>query len=202
MKKYTGKSLEEVLENIAKESNCSVEEITYQVEEEKSGFLGVGKEITISAYTKKDIKDFIYDYLMQYFDNIEMEVTLEIEEEDNNFYKVILNASNNAILIGKNGMTLQSINTVLKAAVSGNFKKRISVLVDVNGYKEEKYQKECQVASRVAKSVQRTKTDAILDPMPNDERKAIHNHLSGWDHIRTESEGEGKDRRLKICYVD
>ena len=139
---------------------------------------------------------------MQYFDNIEMEVTLEIEEEDNNFYKVILNASNNAILIGKNGMTLQSINTVLKAAVSGNFKKRISVLVDVNGYKEEKYQKECQVASRVAKSVQRTKTDAILDPMPNDERKAIHNHLSGWDHIRTESEGEGKDRRLKICYVD
>lgn len=202
MKKYTGKSLEEVLQNIANEANCSIEEITYQIEEEKAGFLGVGKEVTISAYTKKDIKDFIYDYLMQYFDNIEMEITLEIEEPESNFYKVILNASNNAILIGKNGMTLQAINTVLKAAVSGNFKKRISVLVDVNGYKEEKYQKECQLASRVAKTVQRTKTDATLDPMPNDERKAIHNHLSGWEHIRTESEGEGKDRRLKICYVE
>ncbi|MFR5081098.1 MAG: protein jag [[Clostridium] innocuum] len=101
----------------------------------------------------------------------------------------------------KNGQTLQAINTVLKSAVSGTFKKRISVLVDVNGYKNDKYKKECQLATRVAKSVIRTKTDAILDPMPNDERKAIHNHLSGWKHIKTESEGEGRDRRFKnyVC---
>lgn len=202
MKKYTGKSLEELLEKITTEYNCNVDEITYQIEEEKSGFLGVGKEVTISAYTKKDIKDFLYDYLVNYFENIQMDVEIEIDEPEENFYKVTLNASNNAILIGKNGMTLQAINTVVKSAVSGNFKKRISVLVDVNGYKEEKYQKECHLAERVAKTVQRTKTDAILDAMPNDERKAIHNHLSGWEHIRTESEGEGKERRLKICYVE
>lgn len=202
MKKYTGKLLDELLEKIAAEYNCNIDEISYQIEEEKAGFLGVGKEVTISAYTKKDIKDFLYDYLVNYFENIQMEVEIQIEEPEENFFKVTLNASNNAILIGKNGMTLQAINTVVKSAVSGNFKKRVSVLVDVNGYKEEKYQKECHFAERVAKTVQRTKTDAILDAMPNDERKAIHNHLSNWEHIRTESEGEGKERRLKICYVE
>lgn len=202
MKKYTGKSLDDLLKQIANEKNTSVEDITYQILEEKSGFLGVGKEITISAYTKKDIMDFIYDYLMNYFDHIGMDVAIEIEEAEENFYKIVLNSSNNAILIGKNGQTLQAINTVLKAAASGTFKKRISLLVDINGYKNDKYRKECALASRVAKTVQRTKTDAILDPMPNDERKAIHNHLANWEHIHTVSEGEGNQRRLKICYVE
>lgn len=202
MKTYTGKSLDELLQQIAEEKNCSVEDITYQILEEKSGFLGVGKEVKISAYTKTDIKDFIYDYLMNYFDNISMDVALEINEEDENFFKITLNSSNNAILIGKNGQTLQAINTVVKSATSGKFKKRISLLVDINGYKDEKYRKECALATRVAKTVQRTKTDAILDPMPNDERKAIHNHLQGWENIATISEGEGNQRRLKICYVE
>lgn len=201
MKNYTGKSLDELLKSIAAEKNCEVEDITYQILEEKSGFLGMGKEVTISAYTVSDIKDFIYDYLMNFFDDIEMDVAIELYNEDN-FYKVTLNAGNNAILIGKNGQTLQSINTVLKSAVSGTFKKRISVLVDVNGYKDQKYKKECSLAAKVAKTVQRTKTDAILDPMPNDERKAIHNFLANWNHIQTVSEGEGRDRRLKICYVE
>lgn len=202
MKKYTGKSLDEVLNKIASEKNCSVEEITYEILEEKSGFLGMGKEVTISAYTKSDIKDFIYDYLMDYFDEIGMDVSMEIEEQEENFYKIKLNTQNNAILIGKNGQTLQAINTVLKAATAGTFKKRIPLLVDINGYKDDKYKKECALATRVAKTVQRTKTDAILDPMPNDERKAIHNHLANFKNIKTVSEGEGNQRRLKICYVE
>lgn len=201
MNTYTGKTLEEILNKISEDKNVNVEDITYQIIEEKAGFLGMGKEVSISAYCKTDIKDFIYDYLMNYFDSISMDIAIEIDEEDN-FYKVNLNGENNAILIGKNGQTLQAINTVLKAAVSGTFKKRISVLVDINGYKNKKYKKECYLAERVAKTVVRTKTDAILDPMPNDERKAIHNHLTNFPHVSTVSEGEGNQRRLKICYVE
>ena len=57
------------------------------------------------------------------------------------------------------------------------------------------------MARRVAKTVQRTKTDAVLDPMPADERKAVHNYLSTMKYVRTVSEGEGNQRRLKICYA-
>ena len=38
--------------------------------------------------------------------------------------------------------------------------------------------------------------------MPADERRAIHNALAGMPHIKTESEGFGKDRQLHIKYVD
>lgn len=128
-----------------------------------------------------------------------MEVEVECVKDDYQ-YKVQLNAENNAILIGKNGQTLQDINTVVKAAASSEFKKKVMVLTDINGYKENKYVKECSAALRIAKTVQKTKVDAVLDPMPNDERKAIHTYLANMPRIRTISEGEGKDRRLKIVY--
>ncbi|MBR5005393.1 MAG: protein jag, partial [Erysipelotrichaceae bacterium] len=107
---------------------------------------------------------------------------------------------NNAILIGKNGQTLQSINAVVRAAANAEFKRRFRVLVDVNGYKESRYEKVKALAKRIAKTVQRTKDDASLDPMPNDERKAIHQVLADMPHIVTQSEGEGAARHLKIMY--
>ena len=199
MKNYTGKNLEDALAIAADDKQVSKEELTYTILEETSGFLGIGSKTTISAYCKQDIMDFMKEYLLHYFEGIGMEANVSVSEEDD-FYHVDLDADNNAILIGKNGKTLQSINTVLKAAVSSLFKKRIRVLIDINGYKEEKYEKVCALAFRVAKSVQRSKTDAILDPMPADERKAIHNHLKDMKHISTISEGEGMQRRLKIVY--
>ena len=200
MKNYTGKNVDDALAIAAKDKNVLPEELTYTVLEESSGFLGIGSKATISAYCKNDIKAFMVTYLETYFNNIEMPVTVEVSEDDD-FYQVNLDAENNAIIIGKNGRTLQSLNAVLKTAVSSEFKKRIRVLIDINGYKEEKYQKVCSLASRVAKTVQRSKTDAILDPMPADERKAIHNHLKDMKHISTVSEGEGNQRRLKIVYT-
>jgi spoIIIJ-associated protein len=112
----------------------------------------------------------------------------------------MLNAENNAILIGKNGQTLTAINTVVRAAVNSSFKRRFNVMVDINNYKVDRYDKVMQIASRVARTVQRTKISATLDPMPNDERKVVHQFLSEMKNIRTESEGEGINRRLKIIF--
>ena len=72
--------------------------------------------------------------------------------------------------------------------------------MDVNGYKDDRYAKVKSMAIRIAKTVQRTKVSALLDPMPNDERKIIHQTLSQMKNIRTESEGEGRNRRLRILY--
>ncbi|MEF2781702.1 RNA-binding cell elongation regulator Jag/EloR [Erysipelotrichaceae bacterium HCN-30851] len=199
MKTYTGKNLDEVLNQAAEEKGVSVSELTYKVIEESSGFLGIGSKVTITAYCKNDISEFMKEYLQNYFDGIHMEAEIQIEM-DGEYFHINLNTENNAILIGKNGQTLQAMNTVLKSAVSSEFKRRVGVLIDINGYKEEKYQKVCSLAQRVAKTVQRTKTTAVLDPMPADERKAIHNCLSNMKYISTVSEGEGNQRRLKIVY--
>ena len=97
---------------------------------------------------------------------------------------------------------INALNELTKLAVNNHFKKRFRVLLDVNGYKHDKYGKLVSIARRLAHEVQKTHTDVVLDPMPADERRAIHNALAGMPHIKTESEGFGKDRQLHIKYVD
>ena len=200
VKVYTGKNLDDLLKSVAAEKGVAVEELTYTVKEEKAGFLGIGGRVEAEIYCSKDIEAFLKAYLERFFENIEMQTEVTVENDDG-FYRIQINAENNAVLIGKNGTALQSLNTIVKAAASSEFRKRVGVLIDINGYKQEKYHKVCALAMRVAKDVRRTKTDAILDPMPADERKAIHNHLADMDCITTESEGEGNHRRLKIMYT-
>ena len=206
MNTYSGKSLEEVLNNIAASKNCKVEDITYNVIEEKKGILGLGSTVTVEAYTPQDIKDFIFDYLGQYFTELNQGVAVEIitekQKDDNSLlYRVILDAENNAIIIGKNGQTLRAISTVLKAATNATFKKRINIIIDVNHYKEDRYKKVKGIAHRVAREVLKSHIDAELDPMPNDERKVIHQYLQDMKGVTTVSIGEGNKRHLVIKYV-
>lgn len=199
--KFTGKTLEEALKKAAQSKNVETTELTYKITEEKSGFLGIGKTIEIEAYAQEDIRQFIYDYIMTYFDNAELDGSCSVELEDKDFWRINVDTNNNAILIGKGGKSLQAFNRLVKAAASAVFKKRIRLMIDVNGYKEDRYEKLSKMAVRIAKDVRRTRVDATLEPMPADERKAIHNALSNMNGISTKSEGEGAARRLTILYT-
>lgn len=208
MKQYTGRTLEEVLASIASEQECRTNDITYNVlEEEKGGIFGIHKSVTIEAFTAKDVKEFIFDYLGNYFTELNQGVSIEIivdhnkERENEIVYRVVLDAENNAIIIGKNGQTLRAISTVLKAAVNATFKKRINVIVDVNHYKEDRYKKVKAIARREAINVVKSHVDVELDPMPNDERKVIHQYLQDFKGVTTISVGEGNKRHLCIKYA-
>lgn len=199
MKLYTGKTLDECLSKAAKEKDVTVDALTYFIKEEKTGFLGFGNQVTAEIYAITDVLEFMHSYLTTFFTNIGLEVEVTVGE-DSEGLKVMLNAENNAILIGKSGQTLHSLNTVVRSAISSEFRKHFNVLVDINNYKVERYEKVIAMANRIAKTVLRTKIPATLDPLPNDERKVIHQYLSTMKNIRTESVGERNQRRLKIFY--
>lgn len=201
MTEYTAKTLEDLLAAAAEDKNCEIEDLHYTVTEEKKGILGIGNSVTAEVFTMEDVKEFLFDYLGNFFTSIDQDIEVAIEERTDGFI-VNLNADNNAVLIGKMGKTLAAFNTVVRAAVNAEFKKRIDILIDINHYKEERYAKLRSMAKRIAKQVQRSKVDVELDPMPNDERKIIHKTLNDWRNIKTESEGEASARHICIRYVD
>ena len=198
---YTAKNLDDALREACIKKDCRIDELTYNVLEENKGFLGIGSSVKIEAYCLNDVKEFLFDYLGNFFTNANIECSVEIFQKDDSF-TIMLDAENNAVLIGKNGKTLQAINTVVKSAVNSEFKRKFKILVDINNYKQERYSKLKSMAIRIAKNVSRTKVGASLDPMSNDERKVIHQALANFKHIKTESEGEGLNRHLVIKYVD
>jgi spoIIIJ-associated protein len=199
MKQYSAKNLEDLLQTAAAEKGVSTEDLTYYVTEEKSGFFGFGSEVTAEVYAQQDVLDFLQDYLETFLHHYDGKATVTITEEKE-LINISIDAANNAILIGKNGQTLQAINTVVKGAVNSHFKHRFLCVVDINNYKKERFEKVRSMATRIGKNVQRTKIAAVLDPMPNDERKIVHQTLSKMKNIKTESEGEGRNRRLRIFF--
>ncbi len=199
--RYSGKTLDEALAAACSAKNAAVEELTYTVVEEKAGFLGLGRTVTIEAWAPVDIIVFLNDYIRTYFENAEMDGSVSIELDEDDFYRIQVDTNCNAVLIGRQGRTLQDFNRLVRAAASAVFKKHIRLMIDINGYKEERYEKVTRMAIRIARDVRRTKVDAVLDPMPADERKAIHSALSDMEDISTKSEGEGMERRLHILYT-
>lgn len=199
MKEYSAKSVEECLEAAANETSKPAASLIYKVIEEKKGLFS--KKATIEVYDINDAVEAAEDYLRTALTTmgLKMEFAEKIEDE---IIHITLNSDRNPILIGKNGRTLQSLNELTKLAVSNKFHHRYRILLDVGGYKEDKYSRLAYVAKRTANDVVKSHVSTKLEPMTPDERRIIHNTLSGMAHIKTESTGEGRERAVSIKYVD
>jgi spoIIIJ-associated protein len=198
MKQYTTKTLEEALAAAEKDLETSMKDLSYQVVEEKVGLFS--KKVVVEVYETSDIIDFAQAYLVKAISLLDIEVKTSANLNDG-IINITLDTSRNPILIGKNGKTLQALNELVRLATSSKFKRRYRILLDINDYKEGKYDKVMSIARRIARDVVKTKLDVTLDPMPADERRVVHNALSGMPNIRTESVGEGHRRAICIRFV-
>ena len=130
--------------------------------------------------------------------NIKIET--EIKELDNSF-NVILISDNNAILIGKEGKTLNAIQTLIRQALKVQINLNLKINIDVANYKVKKLKNIESQVKKIAEDVINTKITAALDPMNSYERRFVHNLINSYSNLETESIGEGKDRRITIKYI-
>lgn len=199
MKNYSAKTLEEALAAASQDLALPLEEISYEITDEKKGLFS--KKITIAVYELSDAIAYAENYLVKGIATFGITATTKaILAED--IIRISIDSDHNSILIGKNGRTLQALNELTKLAVSSKFKKRFRILLDINDYKDSKYEKLISIARRTAREVQKTKVSVTLEAMPADERRVIHNALNGMPNIKTESIGEGHHRQVTIKYVD
>ena len=119
MKNYQAKTLEEIIEQAAEDYGCDTSSLMYNVLEEKDGILGIGKSITAEVFTMDDVKEFLFDYMGDFFTGIDLDLECAIEEKDNAFI-VNLNADNNAVLIGKTFCASLSKLSVNSFSIIGN----------------------------------------------------------------------------------
>ncbi len=199
MKIYTGKTVEEALSAASAEMGTPIDDIVYVVTDKTKGIFN--KKLIVEVYDLPDIIQYAEKYVLDVVDTLGIESTVSTKLDDD-IIRITIDSTHNPILIGKNGKTLQALNELVKLAVSNHFHKRFRVLLDVNGYKDNKYDRLARLARRCAHEVQKTKATYTFEPMPADERRAIHNACSGMRNIRTESSGEGTHRQVQIIYVE
>ena len=199
MEIYTGKTLDEALTKASEERGVPMTELIYRDTGKTVGLFA--KKVQVEVYDFSDVIRYAEDYLLNATDALGIESSVKSKLDDN-VIRITLDSTHNPILIGKNGTTLQALNELVKLATNNHFHRSFRILLDINGYKDNKYEKLERLARKLAKDVQKSKTTYTFDPMPADERRAIHNALNGWRNIRTESIGEGSHRQVQIIFVE
>ncbi len=198
MKEYVSKTVDECVNNACLELGIPTNRLLYKVVEEKGGLF---KKARIEVYTEEDAVSYAESYLKDVLGAMGVEITTSATIDDG-LIRLNIDSKRNPVLIGKGGRTLQALNELVRLAVSNKFRHRYRILLDVGGYKEDRYSRIAYLAKRAAEEVIKTKYPVQLDPMTPDERRIVHNTLTGWKNIKTESSGEGNERAVNIFYVE
>ncbi|MBO5542214.1 MAG: hypothetical protein J5936_02140, partial [Acholeplasmatales bacterium] len=110
----------------------------------------------------------------------------------------IIDSYENSLLIGVKGRTLEALQILLRNLISTYSKDHIVTTLDIGGYKSNRARQLEILATKTAKEVSKTKVAVKLQPMTSFERHIIHEKLSEWRDVYTESEGEGEERAIVI----
>lgn len=202
MEKYVYKGKEEhaVLNEALKDLGVTIDEVLTKTSEEKGGLFS-GKKVVIEIVKLEDIAFFgkkILEDILKGF-NLEGNIEKQIRNKQISYR---IHSNNNGILIGKNGKVLSSIQTYLKQSISSQTGMYINIILDVENYKEKQNYFLERDVKKIARQVTLTKVDVKLDPMNSFQRRIVHNALSKFDYIKTESIGTEPNRCVVIKYKE
>lgn len=217
----SGKTLDIAIENAVNVLNVnSRDELEISVlQESTKGFLGIGaketkilatvkekyeevKEIVTEEVVKSDLvedlaKEFLVDVITK------MGVTEPVFEVNKEGQTLIINiiGNNTSLLIGKRGITLDAIQTLVNFAANKGIEDYVNIRLDTENYREARVKSLEKLANNLALKVKKTKRNATLEPMSSYERRIIHATLQNDEEVETYSEGQGAYRHVIIKHV-
>ena len=192
--------VEEVAEQEAHDEKTEIVEEETVVETEETETV----EETVKKAKREDYIVKNQDRIVSYLQNIVIamgypDATVDFREDGNRHFTLnIKTEENTSLIIGKRGVTLNSLQFLVN-----NFAKKFSshyfrIEVDCDDYRENRKKTLEDLALNLAKKSKKIGKPVELEPMTSIERKIIHNALTGIKNVETESRGEEPHRYLVI----
>ncbi len=102
------------------------------------------------------------------------------------------------MLVGSNGESLDALQELTRLAVLRQSKRRVRLLLDINGFRARQRERLVSVVRATAEQVIKSQEDHEFQPMTPAERKIVHDAVAAIDGVTTESLGEEPNRRVII----
>lgn len=192
---YEGKTFDDAKEKALAELKAVEENLIINTLEEKNTLLK--KYVKIEVINYNDIINYTKEVINEITKLMGLEVNLEVRRREENITIKIF-SDHNAVLIGKNGYTIQALQTIVRQIIYNEINTNISIILDVENYKEKKIKNIEYLAKKTAREVAKTKVEAKLDSMNSYERRIVHSILSDDKYVYTESIGEEPNRCVVI----
>lgn len=146
----------------------------------------------------KKIKKTVEKVLREFFKKLTFEVDFEVGELADNNLKLDLKTSEPQVLIGLHGETLHSLQMVLGRLIRKQLETPVFLDIDINQYKQNKMRYLQEMAKSAADRAALNRKEEVLPAMSSYERRIIHLALAERTDIKTESVGDGLERRVVI----
>ena len=211
----SGKTVEEAIQHALKQLGVSREEVEVTViKKGRSGILGLGAEearIRVRSLVKmseeeRDIAGVARGVLESLLTMMGVAASIVpqakpfVGGEEGATVPIALDIKGDdlGILIGRRGQTLSCLQYIVRLIVGHQTEAWVPIIVDVEGYKQRRYEALRALAWRIAEQVKAKGTPFTLEPMPAYERRIIHLALAGHHDVATQSIGEGEARKVVI----
>lgn len=145
------------------------------------------------------IDEIIHEFLGKILDELDIEYDLVIEKVENQVNIEIKGDEKKlGIVIGKRGVTLDSIQYILSLLINKVSDSYIRVLLDSSNYRQRRRETLKELAEKMAAKVLSTNRSIRLEPMSALDRKIIHEALQDYKGVITHSEGRDPYRKVVI----
>jgi len=141
------------------------------------------------------IKKEAEELIKKMIDNFTLEVT-----EENGVFHVNIKTEEASMIIGRFGETIRSLQKILEVILYKTFGQSVEVLVNVNDFRQKQKEKLENLVENLAKKVEETGQEQIVNNLSSYERKMIHQLVTiKYPNLTSYSTGEGRLRRLVIA---
>lgn len=199
---FEAKNEQEAYKEASKQLRLAPEQIKLTIIKEKKGILGIGASTTYEATPDIDLAIAGKDYIDSMIRSLGIDVKMEMKKDDNDHIMYHVYSDENALLIGKEGRTLQAFQHLLRTYLSNFADEFVGVSLDIGDYNAQRKLQLEILATKTAKKVTQFRKEIKLKPMTAYERKIIHAKLGEWRDVETVSAGEGENRAIIIKLKD
>ena len=141
------------------------------------------------------------EIVLEFFDKMTLPVIVEEKSANDQILKIEIHSQEADALIGYQGKNLGDIQSILAKIIRKKLGEDIFLDIDINGYKSEKEQRFQDLAQDTADDVVSSGREKTLFPMNAFERRIIHTELAKRSDVKTESIGEGDERKVIVIPV-
>ena len=196
---FTGKTVQEAIENGLKEMNLEESKAEIKVlEEPTKGFLGIAaKKAKVEITAKKTDGERAVEFLNGLLDLMNVNAKSNLTEEDERVSIDII-TDNSSAIIGYRGEVLDALQNLAGAVANTGRDDYRRVVVDCESYRAKREETLVSLAHKLEAKAVRMGRKINLEPMNPYERRILHSALADSADVKTLSEGKEPNRYVSI----
>lgn len=188
-------------EPVVEETAAPVEEAAPAEEQAAPAAEGEEVEVPINIEENAKVKAAV-DYLKDVIEKMGVQDVKFSAVQKGEATIIRLDGEKMGALIGRRGETMESLSYLASLVANRLEGDYIKLGLDVAGYRDKRESDLTALAQRIGAKVRRTGRSFAMEPMNPYERRIIHSAIGKMEGVRSESKGEGRDRRVVIYSTD